>query len=117
MQARAVLCLRVPHLLAMAELKHLWSVANLLAGQQQQLGRTLTSRSLDTAGGVTISRPGITVQSAPGAWAVVASPTNAPNIANVIQLRPGANHGTIRDLEVGAALAQAAARAAHAKLE
>lgn len=53
-----------------------------------------------TTGSVSIDRPGITLQSAPGEWAVVASPTNVPNRANVIQIRPGGNYGTIRDVEI-----------------
>lgn len=56
---------------------------------------------LPTAGGLSIERPGITLQSAPGHHAVIASPVDAPVAnTNVIQIRPGAHNGVLRNLEI-----------------
>lgn len=48
------------------------------------------------AGGVTIARPGITLQSAPGHWAVLASPINKPTVQVTLTIRPGASSGVLR---------------------
>ncbi|PNH08902.1 hypothetical protein TSOC_004508 [Tetrabaena socialis] len=52
-------------------------------------------------GAFNIWRSNITLQSAPGEWAVVSSPMTDPQEAvNVITLRPGANYGVIQNLEI-----------------
>jgi hypothetical protein len=49
-----------------------------------------------SAGGFSITRPGITLRSAPGHWAVISLPLNDPqSAANIITLRLGADLGVI----------------------
>jgi hypothetical protein len=53
------------------------------------------------AGGITFDKPGITMQSAPGEWAVIAAPVNSPvGHINAIQIRPGGDDGVLRNLEI-----------------
>ncbi|EFJ49544.1 hypothetical protein VOLCADRAFT_89861 [Volvox carteri f. nagariensis] len=52
-------------------------------------------------GGIDITRPRLTLRSAPGHWAVISLPMSDPqNAVNVITLRPGADYGVISDLEI-----------------
>ncbi|KXZ43751.1 hypothetical protein GPECTOR_81g201 [Gonium pectorale] len=60
-------------------------------------GDSIYLRSGVYPGGFSITRPRITLRSAPGHWAVVALPRNDPQSAvNVITLRPGGDGGTIQ---------------------
>ena len=53
------------------------------------------------AGGARVTRPNITLQSAPGHWAVVASPLNDQiESSSVLELREGAQGGVLRNLEL-----------------
>ena len=52
-------------------------------------------------GGLSVERPFITIQSAPGHWAVIAAPLNDPiSTVNVFTIRPEAHYGVIRNLEI-----------------
>ncbi|KAG2501539.1 hypothetical protein HYH03_000046 [Edaphochlamys debaryana] len=52
-------------------------------------------------GGINMERSRITLRSAPGHWATIALRRDDPqNNVNVITLRPGADYGVIRDLEI-----------------
>ncbi|GLI68052.1 hypothetical protein VaNZ11_012347 [Volvox africanus] len=52
-------------------------------------------------GGFSITRPRITLRSAPGHWATISLPMADPqNAVNVITLRPGADYGVLSDLEI-----------------
>ncbi|GIL52654.1 hypothetical protein Vafri_8455 [Volvox africanus] len=52
-------------------------------------------------GGFSITRPRITLRSAPGHWATISLPMTDPqNAVNVITLRPGADYGVLSDLEI-----------------
>ncbi|KAG2453896.1 hypothetical protein HYH02_002102 [Chlamydomonas schloesseri] len=52
-------------------------------------------------GSLQVTRPRITMQSAPGHWAVVALPRDDPQAAvNVITLRPGADGGVLSNFEI-----------------
>lgn len=53
------------------------------------------------AGAVSFSRSRVTMQSAPGHWAVLSSPINDPiGSVNVISIRFGSDYGVLRNLEV-----------------
>ncbi|KXZ50825.1 hypothetical protein GPECTOR_15g511 [Gonium pectorale] len=53
------------------------------------------------AGALFIQRGGVTIQSAPGHWAVIASPRSDPRTAvNVITIYSGVDYGTLADVEV-----------------
>jgi hypothetical protein len=53
------------------------------------------------AGGITIDKPHITLQSPPGQFAVIAAPRNDPiSTANVITIRYPAQYGALRNLEI-----------------
>jgi hypothetical protein len=53
------------------------------------------------AGGISFERAGITLQSAPGHWATLSLVTDDPiSAVNVITLRPGADNGVLRNLEI-----------------
>jgi hypothetical protein len=62
---------------------------------------TLPPHQLRPPGAVNVLQPRLTIQSAPGHWAVIASPVNDPVNAGVtVTLRPGADGGTLRNLEI-----------------
>ncbi|KAG2434080.1 hypothetical protein HXX76_007808 [Chlamydomonas incerta] len=64
-------------------------------------GDKIYMRSGVYPGSLQVTRPRITLQSAPGHWAVVALPRDDPQSAvNVITLRPGADGGVLRDFEI-----------------
>ena len=52
-------------------------------------------------GGVSLTASNITIQSAPGHWAVISSPLNDPiDTNNVITIRPTAQSGVLRNIEI-----------------
>jgi len=51
-------------------------------------------------GRLRITRPNITLASAPGHWAVISAPINVPQIDTALTIREGAVRGTLRDLEL-----------------
>ncbi|KAG2482352.1 hypothetical protein HYH03_018702 [Edaphochlamys debaryana] len=52
-------------------------------------------------GALQVDKPGLTISSGPREWAVIASPLTDPqNAVNVFTLRPGADYGTLSNLEI-----------------
>lgn len=65
-----------------------------------QPGDTINLRGGTYGGGITVMKPGITIQSAPGEWAVIAGPTDDPGYPFGLRFYPDSAGCTVRNLEI-----------------
>eukprot|EP00195_Chlamydomonas_chlamydogama_P010507 CAMPEP_0202898854 /NCGR_PEP_ID=MMETSP1392-20130828/7259_1 /ASSEMBLY_ACC=CAM_ASM_000868 /TAXON_ID=225041 /ORGANISM="Chlamydomonas chlamydogama, Strain SAG 11-48b" /LENGTH=1673 /DNA_ID=CAMNT_0049584895 /DNA_START=265 /DNA_END=5289 /DNA_ORIENTATION=+ len=70
------------------------------AAREAYPGDVIMLRTGVYAGDITITRPFIGLQSAPGHWAVISSPINIPAVSTALGLRYTAKGGFIRNLEI-----------------
>ncbi|MCX7419497.1 MAG: right-handed parallel beta-helix repeat-containing protein [Planctomycetia bacterium] len=57
-------------------------------------------RSGEYLGGFTVMYPGVTIESAPGEWGVISTPTNDPTLPFGIRYYPDAGHAKLLNLEI-----------------